>query len=216
MNAINAAKASELVAGLQEAGVDVIGVRALKQRLVDSGEPALTVRSAIFAAGAHGISFHADPGGIDHSALVDTFAAVVPPDQAKEAAQLLVANLAGLPAQNGHIVTVRVEDTPQRKKNGTLEGLRLLETHILPWAIVLCLAVLVYVGLKYDLDKAVKVGLVMYTLLTTAWFYSTEDTVHGPKFRDMTRTAKINTGLRLFGLCLSVAAITYALPTMFR
>ena len=48
MNEINAAQAAELVAGIQEAGVAVIGARALKQRLVEPGEPALTVHAAIF------------------------------------------------------------------------------------------------------------------------------------------------------------------------
>lgn len=214
VNEINAAKASELVAGIQEAGVAVIGARALKQRLVEPGEPALTVRAAIFTAGAHGITFHADPGGIDQPALVETFAAVVRPDQAVEMVELLSANLASQPAQNGNIATVNA--TPQPKENGTFEGIRSLVRHMFPWAIALCLAALVYVAFKHDLDKATKLGLVMFTLLTTAWFYSTKDTVHGPKFRNMTRTVKINTVLRLFGLCMSVVAITYVLPNLFR
>ncbi|QCI13078.1 hypothetical protein E6B08_17625 [Pseudomonas putida] len=216
MNEINAAQAAELVAGIQEAGVAVIGARALKQRLVEPGEPALTVHAAIFTAGAHGITFHADPGGIDQPALVETFSAVVRPDQAVVMAELLSANLAGKPAQNGNIATARVNAPPHPKENGTFEGIRSLVRHMFPWAIALCLAALVYIAFKHDLDKATKLGLVMFTLLTTVWFYSTKDTVHGPKFRNMTRTAKINTVLRLFGLCMSVAAISYVLPTLFR
>jgi hypothetical protein len=213
---INAAQASELVAGIQEAGVAVIGTRALKQRLLEPGEPLLTVRHAILSAGAHGISFHKDPGGIDHSALVETFSAVVRPDQAVEMANLLTANLAGQPALNGDILTVRVKDAPQLEEKGTFDGIRSLARHYFPWAIALCLAALAYIAFKHGLDKTSKVGLVMFTLLTTAWFYSTEDTVQGPKFRNMTRTAKINTVLRLFGVCMSVTAITYVLPTLFR
>lgn len=100
-------------------------------------------------------------------------------------------------------------------KNGTLEGLRQLVRHIYVPLVIMCAILVVGIAITTTMNKAVVVGLALYPPLTTAWYYSTPDMVHGPKIREMSRTAKINTGMRIAGLLMSAAAFLHTIPTLF-
>jgi hypothetical protein len=100
-------------------------------------------------------------------------------------------------------------------KNGTCEGIRLFLRHLYWWLVLASVIIVPLIGYAFGLHKAAVVGLAFYAPLTTAWFYSTTDMVHGPGFSKLSVTAKINTVLRLAGLLMSGAAFYYTVPTLF-
>lgn len=102
-----------------------------------------------------------------------------------------------------------------KEQNGTLEGLRQLIRHAYVWLVMMCVAIVIVFAVKTTLAKAIVIALAFYPPLTAAWYYSTRDTIHGQKFREMSRTGQINTALRIAGLFMSAAAFLHAVPTLF-
>lgn len=96
-----------------------------------------------------------------------------------------------------------------------IEKLRKLVMRSYIFALFLCVAIVAVIAVTFSLYKAIVVALAFYPGLTAAWFFSTQDIVHGQKFREMSRTGQINTVLRVAGIVMSVAAFAYALPTLF-
>lgn len=105
--------------------------------------------------------------------------------------------------------------TVVKDQNGTLEGLRLTARHVYVPLVIASAILVLGVAITTTTSKAVIVGLALYPPLTTAWYFSTADMVHGPKFREMRLSAKINTGLRIAGLFMSAAAFLHTIPTLF-
>ncbi|WP_223554409.1 hypothetical protein [Pseudomonas sp. BF-R-01] len=102
-----------------------------------------------------------------------------------------------------------------KARNETLEACRLLVRHKFFWVVIGCLFICIWVFIWYSLAKAIVVALAFYPLLTAVWYYTTTDIVHGPSFKQMSRTAQLNTIFRILGLCMSAAAFSYALPKLF-
>lgn len=101
------------------------------------------------------------------------------------------------------------------KQKDNLEGFRKLVRHGYHWVVILCVAIVAGVAAKFGLAKAIVIALAFYPPLTAAWYYSTKDVTHGQKFKQMSRTAQINTMLRIAGLFMSAAAFLYAVPKLF-
>lgn len=101
------------------------------------------------------------------------------------------------------------------KQKDNLEGFRKLVRHGYYWIVAFCLAIVVGFAVKTSLAQAIVIALALYPPLTAAWYYSTKDVTHGQKFRQMSRTAQINTLLRVAGLFTSAAAFLYAVPKLF-
>ncbi|EMM5100309.1 hypothetical protein ACK249_003655 [Pseudomonas aeruginosa] len=203
MNIVTEIPAAKVIAEIKRAGVVVVGEEALVGLLSAPG-PALEVcRNTILSAGVHGVRFNAAQGGIDEPLLVEGFSAVLAPEDAVLTAKLLLANLNQPP---------RKADS---KQDDDLEGFRKLIRHGYLWIVVLCVAVVVGFAVKTSLAQAIVIALAFYPPLTAAWYYSTKDVTHGQKFRQMSRTAQINTLLRVAGLFMSAAAFLYAVPKLF-
>jgi hypothetical protein len=101
------------------------------------------------------------------------------------------------------------------KQKDNLEGFRKLVRHGYYWIVLFCVAIVVVVAVNTRLATAFTVGLGFYAPLTAAWYYTTKDVVHGQNFKQMSRTAQINTMLRIAGLFMSAAAFLYAVPKLF-
>ncbi|ELG7182112.1 TPA: hypothetical protein ACGW3N_000409 [Pseudomonas aeruginosa] len=195
--------AADVVAKMKSAGVVVVSEEELVERLSAPG-PALDVcRKAILSAGYYGVRFKAAHGGIDEPLLVEAFSAVLAPEDAALTAKLLLTNLYQ-PPRNA-----------DNKQDDDLEGFRKLVRHGYLWIVVLCVAIVVGFAVKTSLAKAIVIALAFYPLLTAGWYYTTKDVTHGPKFKQMSRTAQINTLFRVAGLFMSAAAFFYAVPKLF-
>lgn len=105
--------------------------------------------------------------------------------------------------------------TVLKDQDGKRERLRLLALRVFVPLVILSAILVAAIAITISMSKAVAVGLALYPPLTAAWYFSTPDMVHGPKFREMRRSAQINTGLRIAGLVMSAAAFFYAVPTLF-
>lgn len=203
-------KAAELVAGISRSGVVIANEQWLVGKFGESGEPASNVRDAIFSAGAHGVTFDASSHGVDFKALVRAFASVISEEASNEAAHNLIANLKDRPVWNGNKIT-----TEKVERSDHLEGWRKFVRHQYGWLVILCLAVLTFVAWHASFNQIIVVALALYPPLTSAWYYSTPEVVHGPRFREMNRAAQINTMLRIAGLFMSFAAFLHTIPKLF-
>ncbi|HCF9660085.1 TPA: hypothetical protein NI776_001812 [Pseudomonas aeruginosa] len=203
MKIVTEIPAEKVIEEIKRAGVVVVGEEALVELLSTPG-PALEVcRRAILSAGFYGVRFNAAQGGIDEPLLVEAFSAALAPEDAVLTAKLLLANLYQPP---------RKADS---KQDDDLEGFRKLVRHGYLWIVVLCVAVVVGFAVKTSLAQAIVIALAFYPLLTAGWYYTTKDVTHGPKFKQMSRTAQINTLFRVAGLFMSAAAFFYAVPKLF-
>lgn len=191
--------AANLVAHMKRAGVVVAGEEALVELLSTPGQAVDVLRETIWKAGAYGVRFTAAQGGIDEALLVEAFSSVVAPEDAVQMAKLLLANL----------------HQPRPKQDDNLEGFRKLVRHGFVWIVAFCVALVAVIAAFTTLAKSIVVALAFYPLLTATWYYTTQDTVHGPKFRQMNRTAQVNTMFRVAGLFMSAMAFLYAVPTLF-
>ncbi|MBC8785608.1 hypothetical protein A7D21_28230 [Pseudomonas sp. AP19] len=203
-------KAAELVAGIIRSGVVIANERWLVGKLGESGEPARNLRFAIFSAGEHGVTFDTSTHGIDFKALVRVFTSVISEEESEEAAHLLMANL-----QSRHVCRGSKVTTEKVEHSDNLEGWRKLVRHYYGLIVILCLAILTIIGVYAKFNQFTVVALAMYPPLTSAWYYSTPEVVHGPSFRKMNRAAQINTMLRIAGLFMSAAAFINITPKLF-
>ena len=195
--------AANVVADMKRAGVVVVGEEALAELLATPGQALEVCRNTILSAGAYGVRFNTAQGGIDEPMLVEAFSEVLTPEEAVLTAKLLLANLYQPPSKT------------DSKQDDDLEGFRKLVRHGYFWIVMLCVAIVVGFAVKTSLAKAIVIALALYPPLTSAWYYSTKDVTHGQKFRQMNRTAQINTLLRVAGLFMSAAAFLYAAPKLF-
>ena len=195
--------AADVVAKMKSAGVVVVGEEALVEQLSAPGPAVEVCRIAVLNAGVYGVRFNAAQGGIDEPLLVEAFSAVLAPEDAVYTAKLLLSNLYQ-PRRNA-----------DNKQDDDLEGFRKLVRHGYLWIVVLCVAIVVGFAVKTSLAKAIVIALAFYPLLTAGWYYTTKDVTHGPKFKQMSRTAQINTLFRVAGLFMSAAAFLYAVPKLF-
>ncbi|HHQ2714355.1 TPA: hypothetical protein ACSPMB_000184 [Pseudomonas aeruginosa] len=203
MNIVTEIPAAKVIAEIKRAGVVVEGEEALVVLLSTPGQALEVCRRAILSAGFYGVRFNAAQGGIDEPLLVEAFSAVLAPEDAVLTAKLLLTNLYQPPR--------KADD----KQDDDLEGFRKLVRRSYLWIVVLCVAIVVGVAVKTSLAKAIVIALAFYPLLTAGWYYTTKDVTHGPKFKQMSRTAQINTLLRVAGLFMSAAAFLYAVPKLF-
>jgi hypothetical protein len=195
--------AAKVIAGIKRAGVVIEGDDALAELLATPGQAVEVFRSSILSAGLYGVRFHASQEGIDEGLLIEAFSPIVTPDEANLTAKLLMTNLYQPPRK------------AESKQDDDLEGFRKLVRHGYHWIVVLCIAIVVGFAVKTSLAKAIVIALAFYPLLTAGWYYTTKDVTHGPKFKQMSRTAQINTLFRVAGLLMSAAAFLYAVPKLF-
>lgn len=194
--------ADKVVAGMKRAGVVVDGEVALTEMLATPAQALDLCRNIILSTGANGIRFNAGQGGIDEALLIEAFCAVLARDDAVLTTKLLLANL-------------YKPSKTDSKQDDNLEGFRKLIRHNYIRAVVLSVAIVVGFAVKTSLAQAIVIALALYPPLTAGWYFSTRDVTHGPRFRQMSRTAQINTLLRVAGLFMSAAAFLYAVPKLF-
>lgn len=97
----------------------------------------------------------------------------------------------------------------------SVEGGRMLVRHFFAWVLVIYASIVGWVYASFSPVDAFTIGLALYPFVTTGWYFSTKDTVHRLRLKEMTRTEKLNIILLLLGLFMSAGLINHTYPNFF-